>query len=1325
MVSISSDITDLILQTTLTRNTYGLNNAIQRMTSGFKVNHAKDNAANYSIITDLSKRISSMLQVQQNAADGASLLGMAEGGLSEIEGLLERLRDLAMQASNETYGEQSLASLQTEADEIIKQIVQIKGSISFDGMNLYETPNNGVAAVTQSDTPVTTRSAVRARAAAPAAQAENEIAGAEAFAGGETRTITIDGVRYLVKNKLATANDLSYSKDASSGELTLIASNFEIRGQEDVAHNIIISGRNNIIYGGNLDDTIEELSAVACDHNYIYGGDGDDTLIMNGNESILSGEDGDDILYKQGTYGYVYGGNGDDTIEITEYYGSINGGAGNDTFNINANNLTINGNDGDDTFNIIGTKTGITIDGGSGTNTVTGNVGTNTTVNVVGANSGTISLVKDVDQTVNINGIDYTVNTTAATAELLYTVGVDGKITFRTMNSAQVNIIGDKNKKHNVVLDSTRLSFYGGDKGDNISANKSDCTIYCGKGNNTIYSYYSYVYCGEGNNDITASVYTCVYGGSGVNNVTLQGPRNYVESGTGTMNVTISRDSSENMIYGVTGNNAIVSDGGFDNFIYGFGSADNAEAVKLGASEQNKVIDIRGVSYTLTNNNSKTSAVFYKVNDVTQEISFCAYRAAVYGQQDVAHNVNLYGFAFYFYGGDLDDTITATGYPITVYGGKGNDTLIANRANTTLHGGDGDDIFILNAGAQVYGEAGNDTITINAITSANIDGGSGDDIYNINAQATKLSDSGGNNIYNVNADNINISGGPGADTFYLSGDNNTVLGAGGDDYFVIDGSDNFIDGGTGANYYIDNGSNTKISNVNKDPNAGGLAFTYLGEVKTFELNGKTYTVTNNLSGSNMLQYSLNPNTGVITLNGSDLTVDAESDEQAFLNIRGNNNVINGSDLLDRITVEQGSNNTINGNAGNDVLISNSENNSLNGGDGNDTITLNASTNLEVSGGAGNDTINVNSDNNTQIHAGAGNNRIVVNGENNSIEAEDGNNTITLNQDSNTVKAGNGDNRFVVVSDDNLISAGSGSNSIGIQGSGNTLNAKNAKGDININGSSNDVTITRGDNNVVIKGNDNNFESTLGIKNVTVNGDSNNITTGIGDDTIQIKGNSNVVESLDGNNSISIKGNDNNYQGGAGYDDVKINGDNNIAKGGASNDSFMVSDGKNNTVDGEDGERDTAIDNGVATTILNAVDITPRPFELKLKIDIGYGADSFLETKISFSLFDFSVDFSTREGALESLDKIDEMLSNVRSQIVNIGNTMNRIDSVMEAQSVKLENLLSTRSTLRDADIAEESSSFIRYQILQNASATLLGASRNLKAQNVLALLNAV
>ena len=116
MITFGSDVADLILQRTLGENTLGLNNSINRMTTGYKVNQAKDNAAGYSIITDLSKKISSMLQVQQNTEDGIALLQTAEGGLEEVQKLLERLRDLATQASNGTYDTETREAMQAEAD---------------------------------------------------------------------------------------------------------------------------------------------------------------------------------------------------------------------------------------------------------------------------------------------------------------------------------------------------------------------------------------------------------------------------------------------------------------------------------------------------------------------------------------------------------------------------------------------------------------------------------------------------------------------------------------------------------------------------------------------------------------------------------------------------------------------------------------------------------------------------------------------------------------------------------------------------------------------------------------------------------------------------------------------------------------------------------------------------------------------------------------------------------------------------------------------------------------------------------------------------------
>ena len=578
MITFGSDVADLILQRTLGENTLGLNNSINRMTTGYKVNQAKDNAAGYSIITDLSKKISSMLQVQQNTEDGIALLQTAEGGLEEVQKLLERLRDLATQASNGTYDAETREAMQAEADQILEQISQIRESIQYDNQNLYYRENNGNTTKTKSDDTISKNPAGRAAALSAVSFSANALSsaleGAEAFAGGETRTITIDGVQYTVKNKLTTANDLSYSKDTSTGELTLIASNFEIRGQEDVVHNLIISGRRNNIYGGKLDDKVEESDSENCYINSIYGGEGNDTIILRATASGGYGEAGDDILTGYG--GNLYGGEGNDILNVYTS-GTNSGGEGNDVFNIYQNNNTNNGDDGDDTFNIIGSLSGVTINGGTGTNTVTGEVGTNTTINVVGANSGVVSLVKGVEQKATINGIDYTMSATLSSAEVIYKLDTSGQITF-TSSSGGVIIKGDVNKKHNVVV--RGVTFYGGNQGDTILANANNTIVYCGNGSNKITITQGLCYGGAGNNEVSMNKYTRYYGGSGVNNITLNGTLNNVEAGSGTTNVTIKGHT--NNVYGTSGNNTIVSNTGSNNFISGFAKRDKDAEYKWG-----------------------------------------------------------------------------------------------------------------------------------------------------------------------------------------------------------------------------------------------------------------------------------------------------------------------------------------------------------------------------------------------------------------------------------------------------------------------------------------------------------------------------------------------------------------------------------------------------------------------------------------------------------------------------------------------------------------------------------------------------------------------
>ena len=1293
MINFTSDVGSMILQSTLESSTIDLNKAIENLTTGFKLNHAKDNAANSSIVTDLNTKISSLLQVRNNTEDGMSLLSTAEGALENIQTLLERLRSITMQASNETNGSASLASLQKEADEIIAQINQIRENTEFGGLKLFYTSkienssntgsgtavfSNAVSrlcsAVSVSNTNNNSVSVLAASASAstPSAQSSGDvIEGSISVAAGQTSSVVIDGVSYSFRNDNTATSNVSYIKDTSTGVLTLICNKFTVKSQSDVSHNLLIQGSNNNVYGGDLDDTINEVSGYQ--RNKLYGQGGNDTITINNKFSAGYGEAGNDELNLSKMEAWVNGGDGNDILNIYEggYFSySAKGGNGDDVFNVYniKSNFNLFGEGGNDTFNIINAPSSyLQIDGGSGTNTVAGKINDYVYyTNVENENSKAFNLAAGETGTITIDGKIYTI--TAKNTAITITAGVDssGYIHFFT-SGGNVSIQGEQDKSHNVFLHSQDITFYGGNLNDNITSIGGKCTIYGSGGDDTIY---------------VKGTECIVYGGDGNDKITLDGTRAWCDTGEGNNTIYINSDAIH---VETSGTNTIINNSGYSASISGDGvntiqnnkpsiqlsiqGENDWEGFTLGAGET-KILNINGKKYTITNKLDSQNTLNYKYDVVTGKVTFNGVRVDISAQTDVEHNVEIYGSMLTFNGGNLGNTIVDYTINSIIKGGNGDDNITVKGTWGQIQGLDGNDnitvdvhCYLLNTGN------GNNVVTINVNLGAesSIVGGSGDDTYILNGSVTTLTDNGGNNIYHLKSDNISVTGGSGNDTFYVSGNNNFVAGASGDDYFIVTGNNNTLDGGTGNDLYTDSGSGTKIQNMNYDPNSGELNFTYFGEVKTFELDGNIYTVTNNNNGQNTLKFSKNPNTGILSLDGSKFTIDSP-DVKNKIDIYGDNNTINGGALADIITVQSGSNNIINGGAGNDNLVLNSENNSLIGGEGDDTLTLNASTNLEVNGGAGNDTLNIISNNNTNIAAGAGDDNIKVSGTGNNIEAGSGNNSITLNAGNNTIIAGDGNNSFKVASDNNTITAGNGKNNIGISGSGNTLTSGNSSGTVNINGDNNDVTL------------------------------------------------------LDGKNNIVINGNSNTYTGGKDVDTIKISGDNNYAEGGGADDKFTVVKGHNNTVDGNDGTRNTLRDYGVDTTYSNIMKIINQPFELNIKVDIGSGDDKYISTSLNLELYDFSVDLTTPDSARTALDMIDEMLSNVSSQLVNIGAAINRLEFVLDEQNIKIENMISTRSTLRDADVAKESANYIRYQILQQAGATLMSATRNLNAQNVLGLI---
>ena len=98
MLSINTNLGSLIVQSNLSKSTLGLQQAIERMTTGFKINHAKDNAAGYSIATNMTTKISAYGVAEDNVSMGLDMVNTASEALNQISDRLARLRALTMQA---------------------------------------------------------------------------------------------------------------------------------------------------------------------------------------------------------------------------------------------------------------------------------------------------------------------------------------------------------------------------------------------------------------------------------------------------------------------------------------------------------------------------------------------------------------------------------------------------------------------------------------------------------------------------------------------------------------------------------------------------------------------------------------------------------------------------------------------------------------------------------------------------------------------------------------------------------------------------------------------------------------------------------------------------------------------------------------------------------------------------------------------------------------------------------------------------------------------------------------------------------------------------
>jgi len=135
-LTINTNLSSLIVQNSLAESTKSLNQAIERMTTGYKINSAKDDAAGYAVATKMETQLSSIQVCQNNVAMGLSLLDTVSSNTDLAIAHVQRMRDLVEQAQNGTYGDDSIEAIQTEFDARYSETARVIDSIDYNGIGV-------------------------------------------------------------------------------------------------------------------------------------------------------------------------------------------------------------------------------------------------------------------------------------------------------------------------------------------------------------------------------------------------------------------------------------------------------------------------------------------------------------------------------------------------------------------------------------------------------------------------------------------------------------------------------------------------------------------------------------------------------------------------------------------------------------------------------------------------------------------------------------------------------------------------------------------------------------------------------------------------------------------------------------------------------------------------------------------------------------------------------------------------------------------------------------------------------------------------------------
>ncbi|MGN0373867.1 MAG: flagellin [Butyrivibrio sp.] len=135
---VNCNISAMVANTQLGKTETALDRAIERLSSGLRINKAEDDAAGMAISKKMHTQIKALEQANRNASDGISVVQTAESALAEIENMLQRMRELAVQGADDTYSAEDKTAIQAEINQLVSEVDRIATDTEFNSMPLLD-----------------------------------------------------------------------------------------------------------------------------------------------------------------------------------------------------------------------------------------------------------------------------------------------------------------------------------------------------------------------------------------------------------------------------------------------------------------------------------------------------------------------------------------------------------------------------------------------------------------------------------------------------------------------------------------------------------------------------------------------------------------------------------------------------------------------------------------------------------------------------------------------------------------------------------------------------------------------------------------------------------------------------------------------------------------------------------------------------------------------------------------------------------------------------------------------------------------------------------